>query len=599
MQLLKSTTGDLNPEDIILLGADVVALFPSLDGRVVAEQIMEEFIETEMQTEGIDWKELATYLAMNLDQDQINKLGLARVCPTRRYSRGPRPGITSNEAKQKSTKEEDSKWDFAPGVEAMDWEIKKIIAVSLQIAVETVFSNYIYSFGGINYRQVKGGPIGSRLTMAASRIVMGRWSHKVKDILLRSDIPQYLMVGYVDDIRMVMLMLQNGQVWDSKEEKFIIKEEKKIEAETWTKQQRIIHTKDEVAKMMGSVFSGLKFTTESQHEFTNLRMPTLDTEMWMTESGEIRYAFYRKEIGSDYCVMNDSAAPHQQKRAILAQEVVRRMKNSSEKEPVEDRIQILEDFSVMMTKSGYDMDTQTEIFISGLKCYERLRRKSLDGENPLHRRGWMTRQSRQNKKLTLKTSWYRKRKREDDHEHEEEKKSSKNQKREGTSQSQSRLQPSSVMFIEHTRDGNLAKRLRAVEPELEKMSGAGVKVVEKNGKKLKDLLVRTDPWAGEDCGRPDCTVCTEGEPNTTCRRRNMTYQNVCITCKDTGQTSIYIGETSRSLAERHPEHLADQKAEKEDSHMHQHAKQHHNGAAVYRIKPIRSYRSPLMRHISE
>ena len=71
-------------------------------------------------------------------------------------------------------RKKDFKWDFKPDREPFNSELKILIATALQIAVEVVFSNYIYSFGGVHYRQVKVGPIGSSLTMELSRIIMGR-----------------------------------------------------------------------------------------------------------------------------------------------------------------------------------------------------------------------------------------------------------------------------------------------------------------------------------------------------------------------------------------------------------------------------------------
>ena len=89
-----------------------------------------------------------------------------------RYTRGPRPGCTGKDAKDRNVKEADTKWEFKPSQEPYLWETKYLLAASIQIAVEVTFSNYLYSFGGTNYRQSKGGPIGSRLTMAVSQILM-------------------------------------------------------------------------------------------------------------------------------------------------------------------------------------------------------------------------------------------------------------------------------------------------------------------------------------------------------------------------------------------------------------------------------------------
>ena len=49
-----------------------------------------------------------------------------------------------------------------------------------------IFENFIYKFGGKLYRQGSGGPIGARVTMAASRLVMIDWGEEYSSALKRS-----------------------------------------------------------------------------------------------------------------------------------------------------------------------------------------------------------------------------------------------------------------------------------------------------------------------------------------------------------------------------------------------------------------------------
>ena len=105
---------------MILLGADVISLFPSLDTKEMADVVMKELLKTSMTFQEIDWKELATYVALNLDPGEIRKAGLERVCPLRKFNHGPRPGITTKEARKRKNKEEEdpeSKWYFKKDLE--------------------------------------------------------------------------------------------------------------------------------------------------------------------------------------------------------------------------------------------------------------------------------------------------------------------------------------------------------------------------------------------------------------------------------------------------------------------------------------------------
>jgi len=54
-------------------------------------------------------------------------------------------------------------------------EKRKLIGSAIEKAIEASFKLHLYTFKGKVYRQLKGGPIGSRLTMAVSRVVMNCW----------------------------------------------------------------------------------------------------------------------------------------------------------------------------------------------------------------------------------------------------------------------------------------------------------------------------------------------------------------------------------------------------------------------------------------
>ena len=89
----------------------------------------------------------------------------------------------------------------------------------------------------------------------------------------------------------------------------------------------------------------------------------------------------------------------------------------------------------------------------------------------------------------------------------------------------------SVMFIPFTKHSELASRLRDNEERMEKQTGYRLKIVEKGGTKLVDILHKANPLAGEDCKRRDCLLCStkieEGRTNSQdCRRRNCVRNQV-------------------------------------------------------------------------
>ena len=85
------------------------------------------------------------------------------------------------------------------------------------------------------------------------------------------------------------------------------------------------------------------------------------------------------------------------------------------------------------------------------------------------------------------------------------------------------------MFVPYTVGGELARRLKEVETNLGKQTGVKIKVVEKVGNKLVDMLHQADPWQGADCQREKCLPCrtkmkTNRDKRQDCSRRNVVYE---------------------------------------------------------------------------
>ena len=141
----------------------------------------------------------------------------------------------------------------------------------------------------------------------------------------------------------------------------------------------------------------------------------------------------------------------------------------------------------------------------------------------------------------------------------------------------------SVLFVDQTVGGELARRLQQVEDRLAGVTGYRVRIAETSGSQLCRLLPSTNPWGQGDCSRPDCYTCSqEGENKVNCKERNIIYESACILCNGDRfekkskwesfkeMTAVYVGETSRSIFERAGEHWQDVKSGKIESHMWKH-----------------------------
>ena len=138
----------------------------------------------------------------------------------------------------------------------------------------------------------------------------------------------------------------------------------------------------------------------------------------------------------------------------------------------------------------------------------------------------------------------------------------------------------SVLFIDNTVGGELAKRLQEAEADLGKATGYRVRVTESAGTPLGMLLPSTNPWGPAECGRGECVPCAQQDKRRIdCKKRNILYENRCTLCNSEDQKDgkslkdgkgIYVGESSRSLHERAKELGADKQARSEDSHQIKH-----------------------------
>ena len=292
---------------------------------------------------------------------------------------------------------------------------------------------------------------------------------------------------------------------------------------------------------MNSVNQDLRFTTEAPEDFERERLPTLDFVIWMVK-GIIYHSYYEKKMKNQFTVMQRAAMSEHQKMAILSNELVRRLSNVH-REVVESEIEdIIEHYTTQLKNSGYTRGQAKEIIVCGVVGWRRkLERRSKNNQKQ-YLEAKETLEKRTNDKLLEKTSWYKensKRKLQDQeskYKYQPPAKKSKriNQKK-GDTKAGGTTKIKSVMFIPFTRHSELAMRLRENEERMEKLTGYRLKIVEKGGTKLVDILHKSNPWAGEDCMRKDCLLCMtkkeEGKTNSQdCRKRNCVYETGCITC---------------------------------------------------------------------
>ena len=125
----------------------------------------------------------------------------------------------------------------------------------------------------------------------------------------------------------------------------------------------------------------------------------------------------------------------------------------------------------------------------------------------------------------------------------------------------------SVMFVQPTENSQLKKKIQVIA----RKNGVKLKVLEKAGQTVKNVLQRSNPFGKVACGRETCVVCELGKPGE-CRNRGCVYQ---LKCKEDERK--YRGQTSRSVNERFTEEMREWRDMKSESPLWRHSELYHGG----------------------
>ena len=125
----------------------------------------------------------------------------------------------------------------------------------------------------------------------------------------------------------------------------------------------------------------------------------------------------------------------------------------------------------------------------------------------------------------------------------------------------------SIMFVQPTKGSMLKKQVEKAAKE----NRLKIKVVEKAGLTVKNVLQRSNPFERTNCGRIDCPLCPRGILGI-CRERGCVYE---VKCKEDGR--VYPGQTGRSMYERIGEEIRAWRNRLESSPLARHSELYHGG----------------------
>ena len=118
------------------------ALYPSLDPTRTGEAIREETIRSDTKLVGVDWAEALKYVRVNITPYQSRMLQVEHLLPDRKFSKGPKPGITSNNSLSGDRGYED-KWVQKVHPESLSRETQsRVMGCCLEIAIKVLFTKH-------------------------------------------------------------------------------------------------------------------------------------------------------------------------------------------------------------------------------------------------------------------------------------------------------------------------------------------------------------------------------------------------------------------------------------------------------------------------
>ena len=203
------------------------------------------------------------------------------------------------------------------------------------------------------------------------------------------------------------------------------------------------------------------------------------------------------------------------KIASHTQNLIRRMKNTSEEVSMDMRLAVINEFNQQLTMSGWGEDLRRRIIEAGLVGYESIKRRAAENETSVHQSAAEGAVERRRKKLTGKSSWFKSAPKQRTRE------APRKRPQQQSQEAKKRKPPVSVLFCPQTPNGTLARQLKEQESFLSQVSGESIKVIERSGSTIRKILVKSNPWAsGSVCGDTDCLLCQTGGGKQDCSKRN-------------------------------------------------------------------------------
>ena len=359
--------------------------------------------------------------------------------------------------------------------------------------------------------------------------------------------------------------------------KLVMDSEKKIEDKDKTNDGFTMEIIQQVANELDPMIR-VTIDVPSNHKDNKLAVLDLTTNLNKKGGNRIDYEFFEKPTKNPKLILANSALNASTKRTVLTQECLRRLRNTKLELGEEVKNSHLNNFMLKMKNSGYNRNWRVQILDSALKAFDKMVEQDQKGIKPLYRNRSWNLESRKLEKYDKVNNWYKGNKK-------------------------SEIKYKSILFVPPTPGGELLRELKDREQELNKNNEFRIKIVEKGGMKVEEIMVNKNPFKTEKCTEKWCPLCSGkyGNIKIACNTSNTGYRWICKTCQQKkNKVKVYEGETSRSIRVRSLEHIKAFEAQKSHSMMYKHQMlDHKDEKAEFDLEITGIFKDALSRQANE
>ena len=512
---------------------DVESLYPSIDIEFSVDRCCELILDSEISFEQVDTDELGLFLALTVTNERLTEIGINKFCPVRRNTRSGRPPTLTASGTDPN---HDIRWrPWVPSPFTPDETSTRVMVVeAINISIKTTMKNHVFQFNQKYYKQQNGGAIGVGVAGEVANLFMVYWERQLLERMVGSGMLQKLYSRYVDDIEVVVKSVKPGSETEEKE------------------------TMEKIQQIANDIHPSIRVTIDYPSNHTDGRMPVLDITQRMEiidGKPQIVHSHYMKPMSNRNLINSKSAQSDNSKLNILAADLLRVMRNVSNRNDESERKKWVQHFMNRMQFSGYNQSMRMKVYHKAKMMYQKRQREDEEGTKPFYRAKTWNRDQRNKQGLLKKKNWFAK----------------------GGYET--------VMFIDATPDSELAESCRRVL----KQADLKIRVVERSGVSLKHVMVKSNPFPRVPCRLSTCGVCSNTD-KINCKKRDVIYEVACNGCN-----AKYIGETARSIGERFNEHLGKYNSNSLSSVFHEHMREKHDSThQQLNLKIMASYPGDAM-----